>query len=175
MQQKRKIVHLIASLFILTSLIWLGSCSDDSENEADTFNLDTLIINPSTAVESGFEIVWGVSTTGFPQFLVQIYLSDDDILDANDLLLADVADTDTNSDASKSYFNTLFFQVEKISGTPITKFNYKFESDNTWLGDATTDEDLSGKTKYIIGRFYHTQGLIIDVKRSRLAVEVDFK
>ncbi len=168
---------LVYSLLAVLSgyLVFLASCGSDNEFETEnTFNLDTLFVQPSQNITDNFEVYWGVTTQGFPQFLIQIYLSDDEVLDAGDFLIAETADTDTSTDPDQQHVNRLYFRLLDETGGAGTGFEFSYDQEN-WLGEAVTQEDLSGKTKYIIGRFYHTPGLQIQVFRTRMAVEVSFQ
>ena len=107
--------------------------------------------------------------------MFDIYLSNDNELDQGDLKIADgQADTDTSPDSDNIYYNQLYFRTALEPGTNAIKFTHSFDQ-MTWEGEATTQENLSGRIKYIIGRFYHTQGLQIKVFTTRLAVRVNFE
>jgi hypothetical protein len=157
-------------------LIFLSSCGDDVEMSSEnTFNLESLEVNPAADINDNFIITYGVTTKGFPQFLFDIYLSNDDVLDAGDLKIADgLADTDTSPDSDIIYYNQVYFRTSLEPGTNDIKFTHSFDQ-MTWEGEATTQENLSGRVKYIIGRFYHTQGLQIQVFTTRLAVRINFE
>ena len=164
----------IASLGLY--LAFLSSCGGDGEmSYENTFNLESLEVNPSADINDNFIITYGVTTEGFPQFLFDFYLSNDDILDQGDLKIADgLADTDTSPDSDNIYYNQVYFRTSLEPGTGAVKFTHSFDQ-MSWEGEATTQENLSGRVKYIIGRFYHTQGLQIKVFTTRLAVRINFE
>ena len=155
---------------------FLSSCGGDDEGSFDnTFNLESLEVNPSADINDNFIITYGVTTKGFPQFLFDIYLSNDDVLDQGDLKIADgLADTDTSPGSDVIYYNQLYFRTALEPATGDVRFTHSFDQ-MTWEGEETTDENLSGRVKYIIGRFYHTQGLQIKVYTTRLAVRINFE
>jgi hypothetical protein len=157
-------------------LTFLFSCGGDDEMSFDnTFNLESLEVDPSVDINDNFIVEYGVTTKGFPQFLFDIYLSNDDLLDQGDLKIADgLADTDTSQDTDDIYYNQVYFRTALEPGTNAVKFTHSFDQ-MTWEGNATTEENLSGRVKYIIGRFYHTQGLQIQVFTTRMAARVNFE
>ena len=165
----------IAIALVGSYLIFLSSCGDSEMSSENTFNLESLEVNPATDIGDNFIVTYGVTTQGYPQFLFDIYLSDDDELDQGDLKIADGrADTDTSPDTDNIYYNQLHFRTALEPGSNAIKFTHSFDNMN-WEGDATTQENLSGRIKYIIGRFYHTQGLQIKVFTTRLSVRVNFE
>jgi hypothetical protein len=172
---KRIFSHLIIAIVAFYSILLTSCGGNDEFSSENTFNLDTLMVDPSSNIGDNFSVTWGVSTTGYPQFLIDIFLSDDEFIDPSDLrIVAEEADTDTNSDKTKSYFNQIFLRTSLEPGTNAIKFTHSWDK-SEWKGDATTTENLSGKTKFVIGRFYHTQGLQIISYRTRLAIEVNFE
>ncbi len=171
---KKSLIYLLISLMGVY-LFFIASCSSDDEfGDENTFNLDTLYVNPPENITTGFQVIYEVSTIGFPQFLIDIYLSDDENIDANDIKIAETADTDISQSTDQSYVNGIIFDMTDVAGGSGTRFEFSFDQVN-WEGDAITQEDLSGKSKYIIGRFYHITGLQIDVDRTRMAVRVSFQ
>lgn len=156
-------------------LIFMTSCNKNDEfSDKNTFNLDTLIINPSSGISDNFQVIWGVTTEGFPQFLIDIYLSEDNQLDGSDLKIAETADTNTSTDPTKSYIGGVDFRMTQVPGGNDILFEFSYDQ-NIWEGGGVTQENPAGKTRYIIGRFYHVQGLQIDTGRTMMAVEVTFK
>jgi hypothetical protein len=171
----KKIFIYLAIILTGSSILLLSSCGNDEISGENTFNLESLEVNPSADINDNFIITYGVTTKGFPQFLFDIYLSNDDVLDQGDLKIADgQADTDTSPDSDNIYYNQLYFRTALEAGTNAITFTHSFDQ-MTWEGEATTQENLSGRIKYIIGRFYHTQGLQIKVFTTRLAVRVNFE
>jgi hypothetical protein len=172
----KKILIYLVIVFSGPYLIFLSSCGNDAEiSSENTFNLESLTVDPSADINDNFIITYGVKTTGYPQFLFDIYLSNDDELDASDLKIADgLADTDTSPDSDNIYYGQLYFRTSLEPGTNAIKFTHSFD-EMTWEGEATTQENLSGRVKYIIGRFYHTQGLQIKTFTTRLNVRVNFE
>jgi hypothetical protein len=166
----------LGTALTLTYLFFLSSCGGDDEMESEnTFNLESLEVDPSVDINDNFIVTYGVTTKGFPQFLFDIYLSNDDNLDAGDRLIADgLADTDTSPGSDVVYTNKVYFRTSLEQVTNDIKFTHSFDN-MTWEGTATTDENLSGKIKYIIGRFYHTQGLQIKTYTTRMSVRVNFE
>ena len=53
------------------SLVFIFSCNNDKIGGDDYFTLDTLAIVPST-IDDSFEVKWGVSTTDYPLFNIDI-------------------------------------------------------------------------------------------------------
>jgi len=161
--------------FLLFScFVFLISCGkDDIFNTKNTFNLDTLYANPDSGIADEFQLIWEVSIEGFPQFLIDIYLSDDEFLDPGDLKIAETADTDISTDTDQPYVNGVNIRMLPDDGNGI---QIEFSHDQiTWQSGTLMQEDPSGTTKYIIGRFYHPQGLQIVLGRTRMAVEVGFE
>jgi len=172
----KRIFSYLAIALIAFFSIFLNSCGGNDEfSSENTFNLDTLMVDPGSNIGDNFAVTWGVSTKGFPQFLIDIYLSDDEFIDTNDLrIVGEEADTNTNSDQTKSYYNQIFIRTALEPNTNAIKFTHSWDKSD-WKGDATTTENLSGKTKFIIGRFHHTQGLQIVTYRTRMAIETNFE
>jgi len=172
----KKILIYIGIVLTGSYLLILSSCGNDGEYSSEnTFNLESLEVNPSSNINDNFIVTYGVTTRGFPQFLFDIYLSDDAELDSEDLKIADeLADTDTSPDSDDVYYNQLHFKTALEPGSNAVKFTHSFDQ-MTWEGDATTEENLSGRVKYIIGRFYHIQGLQIQTFTTRLSVRVNFE
>jgi hypothetical protein len=172
----KKIIVFITIAFTGLYFTFLSSCGGNDEmNYENTFNLESLEVNPSADINDNFIITYGVTTKGFPQFLFDFYLSNDDILDQGDLKISDgLADTDTSPDTDVIYYNQVYFRTALEPGTGAVKFTHSFDQ-MSWDGEASTQENLSGRVKYIIGRFYHTQGLQIQVFTTRLAVRVNFE
>jgi hypothetical protein len=158
----------------LGSFIFFISCGEKEPfSDKNTFNLDTLYANPNASINDQFQLIWEVSIEGFPQFLIDVFLSDDEYMDQSDLKIAETADTDISTDADQPYVNGINFRMVPEDGNGI---QVEFSHDQiTWQSGTSIQEDLSGKTKYIIGRFYHPQGLQIITGRTRMAVEVSFE
>lgn len=172
----KKLLFYLGIVVTSSYLAFLSSCCTDCDMESENiFNLESLAVDPSADINDNFIVTYGVTTEGFPQFLFDIYLSNDDQLDAGDLKIADgLADTDTSPGSNKIYTNKVYFRTALEPGTGAIKFTHSFDQMN-WEGTATTEENLSGKIKYIIGRFYHTQGLQIMTLTTRLSVRVNFE
>jgi len=171
----KKIFIYLAITLSGSYLLFLSSCGNDEISSENTFNLESLTVDPESNIGDNFIVTYGVTTKGYPQFLFDIYLSDDDLLDQGDLKITDgLADTDTSPDSNNIYYNKLYFRTALEPSTNAIKFTHSFDN-MTWEGEATTQENLSGRIKYIIGRFYHTQGLQIKVFTTRLAVRVNFE
>ena len=172
----KQIFLLLGTALTLTYILILSSCGGDDDMESEnTFNLEMLDVDPSVDINDNFIVTYGVTTKGFPQFLFDIYLSNDDNLDAGDLKIADgLADTDTSPGSEIIYSNKVYFRTSLEQGTNAIKFTHSFDN-MTWEGSATTDENLSGRIKYIIGRFYHTEGLQIKTYTTRLSVRINFE
>lgn len=172
----KKILLFLGTALTLNYMFFLSSCGGDDDMESEnTFNLESLVVDPDADINDNFIVTYGVTTRGFPQFLFDIYLSSDDNLDAGDLKIADgLADTDTSPGSDVVYTNQVYFRTSLEQGTNAIKFTHSFDN-MTWDGNATTDENLSGKIKYIIGRFYHTQGLQIKTYTTRLSVRINFE
>ena len=172
----KKLLIYLGIVVTSSYLAFLSSCCTDCDMESENiFNLESLTVDPSADINDNFIVTYGVTTEGFPQFLFDIYLSNDDQLDAGDLKIADgLADTDTSPGSNAIYTNKVYFRTALEPGTNAIKFTHSFDQMN-WEGTATTEENLSGKIKYIIGRFYHTQGLQIMTLNTRLSVRVNFE
>ena len=172
----KKLLIYLGIVVTSSYLAFLSSCCTDCDMESENiFNLESLAVDPSADINDNFIVTYGVTTEGFPQFLFDIYLSNDDQLDAGDLKIADgLADTDTSPGSNAIYTNKVYFRTALEPGTNAIKFTHSFDQMN-WEGTATTEENLSGKIKYIIGRFYHTQGLQIMTLNTRLSVRVNFE
>lgn len=171
----KKLFTYLALVLAGSYLLLLSSCGDSDWETENTFNLESLEVDPSTDINDNFIVTYGVTTKGYPQFLFEFYLSNDDVLDAGDLKIADdLADTDTSPNSNNIYYNEVYFRTELEPGTNAIKFTHSFDQ-MTWEGTATTQENLSGRIKYIIGRYFHTQGLQIKVFTTRLAVRVNFE
>ena len=172
----KKLLIYLGIVVTSSYLAFLSSCCTDCDMESENiFNLESLAVDPSADINDNFIVTYGVTTEGFPQFLFDIYLSNDDQLDAGDLKIADgLADTDTSPGSNAIYTNKVYFRTALEPGTNAIKFTHSFDQMN-WEGVATTEENLSGKIKYIIGRFYHTQGLQIMTLNTRLSVRVNFE
>ena len=172
----KKIIIYLVTLLAGSYFLVLSSCGNNDEfSSENTFNLESLEINPSADINDNFIVTYGVTTKGFPQFLFDIYLSDDDVIDGDDKKIADgLADTDTSPDISTIYYNQVYFRTALEPATNAVKFTHSFDQ-MTWEGNASTAENLSGKVKYIIGRFYHTQGLQIKTFTTILGVQVNFE
>jgi hypothetical protein len=172
----KKVFVYVSMMLAGLYLLFLSSCGGDDEmSYENTFNLESLEVNPSVDINDNFIITYGVTTKGFPQFLFDIYLSNDDVLDQGDLKIGDgLADTDTSQDTDDIYYNQVYFRTALEQGTNAVKFTHSFDQMN-WEGDATIQENLSGRVKYIIGRFYHIPGLQIKVFKTRLAERVNFE
>jgi len=172
----KKLLIFLGIVVSSSYLAFLSSCCTDCDMESENiFNLESLAVEPSADLNDNFIVTYGVTTEGFPQFLFDIYLSNDDQLDAGDLKIADgLADTDTSPGSDAVYTNQVYFRTALEPGTNAIKFTHSFDQ-MEWEGTATTDENLSGKIKYIIGRFYHTPGLQIMTLTTRLSVRVNFE
>jgi len=170
----KKLINYFLSITLTGAMIFFVSCGNDLEfTEKNTFNLDTLMVNPTVNISDNFQLIWQVSIVGFPQFLIDVYLSDDENLDASDLKIAETADTDISTELDQPYVNGINI---KMLDAPESGLQVEFSHDQiVWESGAIIQEDLSGKIKYIIGRFHHTPGLQIEVGRTRMAVEVVFK
>jgi hypothetical protein len=169
---KKSAICFLLFLF-LGGFIFLFSCDkDDPFSTKNTFNLDTLYANPNSGITDHFQLIWEVSIEGFPQFLIDVYLSDDEFLDPGDLKIIETADTDVTTDPDQPYVNGINIRMTPIPGSGV---QIEFNHDQiTWQSGILLQENPSGKTKYLIGRFYHPQGLQISVGRSRMTVEVMF-
>ena len=172
----KKLLIYLGIVATSTYLAFLSSCCTDCDMESENiFNLESLAVDPSVDINDNFIVTYGVTTEGYPQFLFDIYLSNDDQLDAGDLKIADgLADTDTSPGSDATYTSKVYFRTALEPGTNAIKFTHSFDQ-MSWEGTATTEENLSGKIKYIIGRFYHTQGLQIMTLTTRLSVRVNFE
>jgi hypothetical protein len=172
----KKILCYLGTALIVTYLLVLSSCGNNDEfSSENTFNLESLEVDPSADINDNFIVTYGVTTRGFPQFLFDIYLSDDAEIDGADLKIAEgLADTDTSPSTDVIYYNQVYFSTSLVPVTNAIKFTHSFDQ-MTWEGEATTTENLSGRVKYIIGRFYHTQGLQIQTFTTRLSVQVNFE
>jgi hypothetical protein len=161
---------------IIGTMIFYSSCNKDSEiGEDDTFNLDTLAVKPSIIDES-FTVAWGVTTTGFPLFFIDIYLSEDDILDNDDLMIGTTSSADLSNEVT--FDEEQYFRIEAIAGSANAVFLHNEKTadinDDKWK---VSEQVLnpSGTSRYIIGDCYHTSGLIIEYGPiRRLAVPVSF-
>lgn len=171
----------LLSMVILFTTIYMISCNKGNNEfgEADTFNVDTIIVTPATDIEQAFEIGWAVTTTGYPAFFVQLYLSNDNNLDT----LTDIKITDSGSADISQELNvpeeTQFYFVQSVTGntSQVTIQHNESSPDLSASGWETSKSfpNPSGTTKYIIGYFYNTPGLQIQYKRRLLAVPVTFK
>jgi hypothetical protein len=170
---KKLVSHFLQFLIVL-SLFLLVSCgSGDDFSDKNTFNLDTLYASPDHGISSDFQLIWEVSIEGFPQFLIDVYLSEDEFLDGGDIKIAETADTDITTSPDLPYVNGLNF---RMSQEGVAGIKFEFSHDQiTWETGTTIQEVLSGKTKYFIGRFHHVQGMQVEVGRTRMAVEVAFE
>ncbi len=170
----KKLINYFLSITLTGATIFFISCGKEMEfTEKNTFHLDTLTVNPNANITDNFQLIWEVSIVGFPQFLIDVYLSDDEILDAGDLKIAETADTDVSGDMEQSYVNGINVEMADVPGSGL---QVEFSHDQIeWKTGALIEEELSGKTKYIIGRFHHTPGLQIEVGRTRMAIEVSFQ
>ncbi|MBR9998502.1 MAG: hypothetical protein KFF73_05990 [Cyclobacteriaceae bacterium] len=169
----KKIPACIFQLYVIGFFLMMSCGKDDIFNEKNSFNLDTLYANPNTGITDNFQLIWEVSIEGFPQFLIDVYLSGDDILDQGDLRIAETADTEINTDPDQRYINGINFRMIPDPGNGI---QFEFSHDQiTWQDGSATDEVLDGKLKYLIARFYHPLGLLIETGRTRMAVEIEFE
>ena len=72
----KKILIYVSIVLTGFYFIFLSSCGGDGEmSYENTFNLESLDVNPSADINDNFIITYGVTTKGFPQFLFDIYLS----------------------------------------------------------------------------------------------------
>ncbi|MFC2124785.1 hypothetical protein ACFLU5_08240 [Bacteroidota bacterium] len=154
----------------------ISSCNTGDEiGEDDTFNLDTLAIKPST-IDENFTAAWGVTTTGYPLFFIDIYLSEDNILGSDDLLIGTTSSADLSNEVT--FDEEQYFRIEAIAGSANAVFLHNEKTadinDDKWK---VSEQVLnpSGTSQYIIGDCYHTSGLVIEYGRKRrLAVPVTF-
>ena len=172
----KKLIIYFGIIVMSSYVAFMSSCCSDCDMETEnSFNLESLEVDPSVDINDNFIVTYGVTTKGFPQFLFDIYLSNDDELDAGDLKIADgLADTDTSPGSDVIYTNKVYFRTALEPGTNAIKFTHSFDQ-TEWEGEATTEENLSGSIKYIIGRFYHIQGLQIMTFTTRMSVRVNFE
>ena len=172
----KKLIFFLGIIAASSYLAFLSSCCTDCDMETEnTFNLESLEVDPSADINDNFVVTYGVTTTGFPQFLFDFYLSNDDQLDAGDLKIAEgLADKVTSPGSNVVYMNQVYFRSALEPVTNAIKFTHSFNQ-TEWEGETTTEENLSGKIKYIIGRFYHTQGLHIMTLTTRISVRVKFE
>jgi len=170
----KKWLPLILIPFIGT-LIFISSCNKDNDiGEDDTFNLDTLAVKPST-IDENFTVAWGVTTTGYPLFFIDIYLSEDNVLSTDDLMIGTTSSADLSDD---TFDEEQFFRYEAVPGSNMVIFQHNEKtsdiSDDRW-NDSEEIADPSGTSQYIIGNCYHTSGLIIEYGPTRwIAVPVSF-
>jgi len=162
------------SIFLLLgSLVFFISCGkEDAFNEKNSFNLDTLYAKPYEGIADHFQLIWEVTIEGFPQFLIDVYLSDDEFLDQEDVKIIETADTDITKSPDQSYINGINIRMNSVGGNE-TQFDFSHDL-ISWQSGARLPENLSGQTKYLIGRFYHPQGLQIILGRTRMAVKIKF-
>jgi len=170
---KKTVIHFLLFPAACTLLFFMSCGTDGDFSEKNTFNLDTLYANPVTGIRNDFQLIWEVSILGFPQFMIDVYLSEDEFLDGSDTKIAETADTDVSTSDDQPYVNGLNF---RMSPHGVSGIQFEFSHDQiTWETGTIVEEVLTGQTKYIIGRFYHVQGLQIEVGRTRMAVAVDFE
>jgi hypothetical protein len=163
----------ILIILLFGGIVFLISCGKEEDfSDTNTFNLDTLYAKPDSGITDHFQLIWEVSIEGFPQFLIDIYLSDDYILDVDYIKMIETADTDITTDPDQPYINGINI---RMTPSPGNGTQIEFSHDLlTWQSGAVLPGSLNGQKKYIIGRFYHPLGLQIIVGRTRMAVEVDF-
>lgn len=163
-----------ACIFSFCILFCIFSCGrEDIFQGKNSFNLDTLYANPVSGITENFQLIWEVSIEGYPQFLVDVYLSDDDVLDPGDLKIAGTADTGVSANPDHPYTGGLNF---RLAAGPGGEFHFEYSHDQiTWINGPASDEDYSGKTRHLIGFFYHPQGMLIVKGRTWMAVEIVFQ
>jgi len=165
---------------LLFMMVCVISChkGDNEFGVADTFNVDTILVSPSTDIDQAFEVGWAVTVTGFPTYFVKLYLSNDASLDTlTDIKITDVGSADI-SDQLNVPEETQFYIVQRAAGSSqVTILHNDKTSDINASGWETSKSfpDPSGSTKFIIGYFYNITGLQIQYKRRLLAVPVTFK
>ncbi len=169
------------SLAVFSLLLTLFSCKKNNNDfgVAETFNLDTIYINPSTDIAKDFEISWAVTTTGYPAFFLKLYLSNDNQLDTlNDIKITETGSVDDNPTLDSAE-ETQFYMLESVTGNnneSVILHNKKTDNPNDSGWETSKPfPNPSGTTKYIIGYFYNAPGLQIKYGRYILAVPVSFK
>ena len=86
----KKILCYLGTVLTVTYLLVLSSCGNNDEfSSENTFNLESLEVDPPANINDNFIVTYGVTTKGFPQFLFDIYLSDDADIDGADLKIAE--------------------------------------------------------------------------------------
>jgi hypothetical protein len=174
-----KVLRVILSSGLILAFILIYSCNKDNNEfgAADTFNLDSLIVTPSTQIGDEFAVSWAVTTTGFPTYFVDVYLSNDSQLDAGDLMISTGGSVDAEEEASK-IDDTHYFQIDPVTGSNQVTFLYNTTtSDPGDSGCKSSDEvnDPSGAARYLIARFYNSPGIQIQFGRNQMAVQVTFQ
>ena len=173
-----KILSYILILCFGIVLMNMFSCNKDkNEFGADTFNLDTIIVAPSTNIDTSFSIGWGVTTVGFPTFFVDMYLSDDNQIDNTDLRISTTSSVDAFTELNK-LDEAQFYRINAGVGTGKVVFLHNEKSPDPNATGWTQSSEVnnpSGTAKFIIGRFYNIAGSQIQYKRNQLAVPVSFK
>ena len=165
---------------LLFMMIFAISChkGDNEFGVADTFNVDTLLVSPSTNIDQAFEIGWAVTTTGYPAYFVKLFLSNDASLDTlNDIKITDTGSADISTELNVAD-ETQFYILQRSAGSSqVTVLHNENSSDINATGWETSKSftDPSGTTKFIVAYFYNTVGLQIQYKRRLLAVPVTFK
>ena len=167
---------LIFLIPVIGTLIFISSCNKDNDiGEKDTFNLDTLAVLPTT-IDDSFTVAWGVTTTGYPLFFIDIYLSVDNIFSPDDLLIGTTSSAELSADAL--FDEEQYFMVETVTGSNNVIFLHNEKTsdinDDKWKVSEQV-ANPSGSTRYIIGNCYHGQGFLIEYgPTTRIAVPVTF-
>lgn len=171
MKKHRLILFCLFQSVFFSILVSCGK--DELFNEYNSFNLDTLYANPDTGIFENFQLIWEVSIEGYPQFLIDIYLSDDNILSSDDLKLAGTADTEINTGTAQPYISGINFRLTPETGNSI-RFEYSHDQVN-WQSGPAISEISPGEIKYVIGKFYHPLGLLIQTGRTMMVVQIEFQ
>lgn len=171
----KKLLNFAPLSIPLTLLIFISCSKKNNEfGVADTFTLDSLIISP-TSVTSEFSVGWAVTTTGFPTFFANIYLSKDNTLDSGDLIISSSGSVDTYSEQNK-LDDAQFYKIAPVTGGNQVLFMHNTtpqDPNPTWVQSAPV-ANPSGTSKYIIAYFFNTTGLQIKYGRRLIAVPVTF-
>lgn len=170
----KKLMAYVLIFLLLGCLVFYISCGkEDAFSEKNTFNLDTLYAKPDEGISDHFQLIWEVTIEGFPQFLIDIYLSDDEFLDQDDVKIIETADTDITKSPDQPYVNGINIRMNAVAGNE-TQFDFSHDL-ISWQSGALLSENFSGQTRYLIGRFYHPQGLQIILGRTWMAVKIKFE
>jgi hypothetical protein len=174
-----KLINYFLLFFGIIILMTYDSCSKKNNEFGvnDSFNLDTLIVFPSSSIDTDFTISWGVTTKGFPTFFLDVYLSSDDQLDAGDLKISTTSSVDINTELNK-LDETQFYRISPVTGSNKVVFLHNEKSSDpnaTGWNQSNAVNNPSGTGKFLIGYFYNTPGIQIQYQRRQIAVAVSFK